>query len=112
MTTGPVVPPPHRDSESPIPTDAGNDAGHEDRLRPSEPVVSRKADLPWGMVTKSPDPAPEGPNHSRQQPGKEHRKDSDLRPGSQKVSRRQTLDEGLKYVLVHDAELLVRLADA
>ncbi|MGK3957583.1 hypothetical protein ACLKOZ_15490 [Arthrobacter sp. R4] len=64
------------------------------------------------MATKSPDPAPQGPDHSRQNPGKEHRKDNDLCPGSQKVSRRQTIDEGLKYVLGHDAELLVRLADA
>jgi hypothetical protein len=64
------------------------------------------------MATKSPDPAPEGPDHSRQQPGKEHRKDNDLCPGSQKESRRQTIDEGLKNVLAHDAELLVRLADA
>jgi hypothetical protein len=63
------------------------------------------------MATKRPDPSAQGPDHARQQPGEEHRKDN-LCPGSQKVSRRQTIDEGLKYVLVHDAELLVRLADA
>lgn len=91
---------------------AGNDARHQDRLRPSEPVVSRKADLPWGMATKSPDPAPEGPDYSWQHFGKEHRKGNDFCPGSQEVSRRQTIDEGLEYVLGHDAELLVRLADA
>jgi len=64
------------------------------------------------MATKRPDPAREGPDHSRQNPDKEHRQDNEPGPGSHKVSRRRTIDEGLKYVLVHDAELLGRLADA
>ena len=64
------------------------------------------------MATKRPDPAHAGPDHSRQNPGKEQRKDNARCPGSQEVSRRQTIDEGLKYILVHDAELLDRLADA
>ena len=64
------------------------------------------------MATKSPDPAPESPDHSRQHPCKAHRKDNNLCHETQKVSRRQTIDEGLKYVLSHDTELLARLADA
>ena len=64
------------------------------------------------MATKSPDPAPESPDDSRKNPGKEYRQDNNLCPGTQKVSRRQTIDEGLKYVLSHDTELLARLADA
>lgn len=64
------------------------------------------------MATKRPDSAHGGQDHLRQNPGKEHRQDNALCPGSQTVSRSQAIDEGLKYVLVHDAELLARLADA
>lgn len=64
------------------------------------------------MATKSPDPSPQGPDHSREHPDKEHRKNNDPCPGRQKALRRQTIDEGLNYVLSHDAELLARLSDA
>jgi hypothetical protein len=65
-----------------------------------------------GGATKRLGSVPQGPDHSRQNPGEEHGKDNNLCPGSQTVSRRQTIDEGLKYVLVHNADLLIRLADA
>lgn len=74
-------------------------------------VVSGGTDLPWGMAMKSPEPAHEGPDQSLQRPGQDHDSGSAPRPGGPK-SRRQIIDEGLNYVLRHDAELLLRLADA
>lgn len=66
------------------------------------------------MATKSPEPAPEGPDQCPQRRGKDpdNASASATGPGGPKLSRRQIIDEGLDNVLMHDAELLLRLADA
>jgi hypothetical protein len=76
---------------------------------PVKLLVSRGTYLPWGMAIKSPEPAREGPDQSGQRPDQDH--DSAPSPGDYK-SRRQIIDEGLDFVLRHDAALLLRLADA
>lgn len=74
-------------------------------------LVSRGTDLPWGMGMNSPQPERESPDHVLQVPGQDHDSAPARSPGGRQP-RRQIIDEGLDYVLRHDAALLLRLADA